>query len=274
MDNKQTIKELIEKFPFQLLFANYGNADAKTASIERINYEYCTIEYVIEGEGYLECAGKISHLKKDSIYFLHKHQDHRYWPNPLSPWQKIFFIVDGSFMEQLLKIYGLDQIYIVENCSSIFHCFTEIMTLCSSSAPDKDLRGSVLFHQFVMDLYEIIYAEHWQMPEEINILKKFLDENTGRKVNLDEICQQVSRSKPHLIRLFKKYTGSTPYDYLMKKRVEHAKLMLIHSTMSIKEIADKLQFSDQYYFSNYFKKTTGTTPSEFRRQVRQIRLKP
>ena len=274
MDNKQTIKELTEKFPFQLLFANYGNADARTPAIERINYEYCTIEYITEGEGYFECAGKVSLLKKDSIYFLHKHQKHRYWPNPRSPWQKIFFIADGPLMEQLLKIYGVDQIYFVENCSSIFHYFTEIMSLCSSSAPDKDLRGSVLFHQFVMDLYEMIYARYWQMPEEINILKKYLDENTERKVNLDEICQQVSRSKPHLIRLFKKYTGSTPYDYLMKKRNDHAKLMLSHSTMPIKEIAGKLQFSDQYYFSNYFKKVTGGSPSEFKRHVIQIRLRP
>ncbi len=265
MINKPTIEELTDSFPFQLLFADYGNADARTPAIERLNYEYCTIEYIMEGDGYLECAGKVSHIKKDGIYFLHKHQNHRYWPKPEAPWQKIFFVIDGSLMEQLLKIYGLDQIYCVENCSSIFHYFDEIMALCSSSAPDKDLRCSVLFHQLAMDIYEIIYARHWQMPEEINILKKYLDENTGRKVSLDEICQQVSRSKPHLIRLFKKYTGSTPYDYLMKKRVEQAKLMLIHSTMPIKEIAGKLQFSDQYYFSNYFKKVTGSSPSEFKR---------
>ncbi|MFA6102583.1 MAG: AraC family transcriptional regulator [Victivallaceae bacterium] len=267
MDNKQTIKELTEKFPFQLLFADYGNADTRTPVIERNNYEYCTIEYIIEGEGYLECSGKVSHLKKDSLYFLHKHQNHCYWPEPALPWLKIFFIIDGSFMEQLLRIYGLDQIYFVENCSSVFHYFNEVMALCSSSAADKDLRGSVLFHRFIMDLYEIIYAEHWQMPEEINVLKKYLDENTERKVNLDEICHQANRSKPHLIRLFKKFTGSTPYDYLMKKRIEYAKLMLIHSTMPIKEIAGKLQFSDQYYFSNYFKKVTGTSPSEFKRSI-------
>ena len=268
MNNTQPIKKLTDEFPFQLVFADYGNADARTPDIVNINYEYCTIEYIVEGEGYLECDGEVYHLKKDSIYFLHKHQNQRYWPNRTSPWQKLFFVTDGSLMEELLKIYGLNQISFVENCTSVFHYFNEMLALCSSSATDKNLRGAVMFHQFIMDLYGMVYAGQWQIPEEINTLKKFLDENTERKINLNEICQQVSRSKPHLIRLFKKYTGSAPYDYLMKKRVSHAKLMLTHSTMPIKEIAGKLQFSDQYYFSNYFKKVAGISPSEFRKQIR------
>lgn len=266
MNREQTLKILLEKFPFQLLFADYGNADARTPVIERRNYEYCTIEYVTEGAGYLECGGNLFHLKKDSIYFLHKGMDHRYWHDPSAPWQKIFFVIDGPLMEQLLKIYGLEQICSVENCHSILHYFKEIMILCACSAPDNSLRCATLFHRLVMDLCEIIYSAHWQMPEEITILKKYLDEHTESKVNLDVICQQVFRSKPHMIRLFKKHTGNTPYDYLMKKRIENARMLLIHSTMRIKEIAAKLQFSDQYYFSNYFKKITGISPSALKKQ--------
>ena len=266
MNNDQKLKTLLDDFPFQLLFAGYGNADPRTPVIALRNYEYCTIEYVTEGEGYLECGGDVLHLKKNSIYFLHKGMDHSYWPNPSAPWQKIFFIIDGPLMEQLLKIYGLDQTRGINNCHSVFHYFKEIMILCSSSAPDKSLQCAALFHRFVMDLCEIIYAAHWQMPEEITILKKYLDENTESKVNLDTICRQVFRSKPHMIRLFKQHTGNTPYDYLMKKRIENARLMLIHSSMPIKEIAAKLQFSDQYYFSNYFKKSTGISPSAYKKQ--------
>jgi AraC-like DNA-binding protein len=67
-----------------------------------------------------------------------------------------------------------------------------------------------------------------------------------------------------MIRQFKTYFGISPYEYLMRKRIEAARLMLRHSDLLIKEIAARLQFSDQYYFSNYFKKKTGMSPAHYK----------
>ena len=52
----------------------------------------------------------------------------------------------------------------------------------------------------------------------------------------------------------------------MNKKVETAKRLLLYSRLSVKEIAARLSFSDQYYFSNYFKRKTGAAPRTYRNQ--------
>ena len=58
----------------------------------------------------------------------------------------------------------------------------------------------------------------------------------------------------------------TPYEYLMEQKTESARNLLKYSLLSVKEIADRLGFFDQYYFSNYFKQKNGISPLEYRKK--------
>ncbi|MCC2686893.1 MAG: hypothetical protein K0R75_3792 [Paenibacillaceae bacterium] len=57
------------------------------------------------------------------------------------------------------------------------------------------------------------------------------------------------------------------YQYVLAKKIETAKLMLQDTQLHINEIAMQLGFSDSQYFSNFFKKKTGISPSQFRTDV-------
>jgi YesN/AraC family two-component response regulator len=50
----------------------------------------------------------------------------------------------------------------------------------------------------------------------------------------------------------------------LEKKISFAKKLLVDTSLSVKQISDKLCFSDEYYFSNIFKKKTGQTPSQYR----------
>ena len=56
----------------------------------------------------------------------------------------------------------------------------------------------------------------------------------------------------------------TPYKYILNGKTETAKMMLLNTNMPIKEIAYELSFADEHYFSNMFKKLTGTSPKKYR----------
>ena len=56
----------------------------------------------------------------------------------------------------------------------------------------------------------------------------------------------------------------TPYAYLLEKKLELAGQLLRDTNLSVREIAEKLSFADEYYFSNVFKKKMGVTPSLWR----------
>ena len=85
-----------------------------------------------------------------------------------------------------------------------------------------------------------------------------------KSFNLEEFASSRKISEAHLIRMFHASFKVTPYDYLMSRKMESARRLLLYSTLSIKEIAVRLAFSDQYYFSNYFKRRNGLSPRSFR----------
>jgi len=73
-------------------------------------------------------------------------------------------------------------------------------------------------------------------------------------------------SKYHLIRVFKKYYGTTPRQYLINKRIEQAKYILIDGK-SVTETCYAIGFESVFSFSNLFKIKTGITPANYRREI-------
>ena len=99
---------------------------------------------------------------------------------------------------------------------------------------------------------------------QIEKLKQCLDASVQKKFVLEQYAEKRHLSGSHLIRTFSNHYKMTPYDYLMEQKMKSARSLLLYSSMSIKEIAEHLAFSDQYYFSNYFKRKHGISPKEFR----------
>jgi AraC-like DNA-binding protein len=250
-------------FPFRLLSASYGIASSKTGSIEREDYECCTVELILEGAGFLESNGFSCAPGKGSVYILHKHSDHAYWPEVKDPWKKIFFVIDGELMEYLFQIYRLDKVHYIPDCMHLEKYFMEMLRL-RNDVESVHRQAAVIFHSLLEEMHPLVFGGDAIVPEDVRELKKYLDSHIEKKVNLENFCRKHGRSSGHMIRQFKEFFGLSPYDYLMRKRIEAARLMLRHSDLLIKEIAARLQFSDQYYFSNYFKKKTGMSPARYK----------
>lgn len=262
------------EFPFKLLSATHGIADARTPLIERRDYECCTIEFVYKGKGFLEANGQSCRPGENSVYILHKHSDHRYWPDKSDPWHKIFFVIDGGFMETLFKLYQFEETCYIPNCPQLKKFFDEMIQLRQGMG-EIHRQAAIVFHRLLEECHTLLHGAPGQfIHPELLELKKFLDDNVEHKISLDRYCRQKQRSCASMIRRFKKQFGTSPYDYLMQKRIEEARLMLRHSAFSVKEIASRLKFSDQYYFSNYFKRKTGLSPRNYKLASDGYHLKP
>ena len=75
-------------------------------------------------------------------------------------------------------------------------------------------------------------------------------------------------SASHLHELVKEATGQTPISVVQREVILEAKRILIHTTRPIADIAQALAFKDASYFGRYFRRNTGLTPGDFRRQSR------
>ena len=71
----------------------------------------------------------------------------------------------------------------------------------------------------------------------------------------------------YLSRLFKQKTGQNLSDFISGLKMEQAMLFLRDNSLKISDVANRLGFESQHYFSRFFKKNTGRTPQEYREQL-------
>ena len=126
-----------------------------------------------------------------------------------------------------------------------------------------ELRGAMLMmmSQFIKEAKPRI----WTADERMKRVLKHIHEHIAEEIDVKELADVASVTKTYFIRLFKQEFGLSPIQYINKKKVERAQLLLFTTDSSVKEVAYKLGFSDHSYFIRLFRKITGITPQEYRK---------
>ena len=109
---------------------------------------------------------------------------------------------------------------------------------------------------------------HDDLTNQITDAKVYIDKHYSEDINLDKIANKALISKFHFIRLFKKYYGQTPNQYLQDVRIEKAKKFL-QTGNSMDEVCNAIGFASKTSFIALFKKKTGKTPMVFQNQHRK-----
>lgn len=112
---------------------------------------------------------------------------------------------------------------------------------------------------------DIIFFSDAHFHEDLTkAILRFLRENIGKKVSLDDICNKFSYSKSFLCKTFKEQTGETLISCMNRLKADEAKRLLRETTQPIANIAWSLGFKEVKYFDVLFKKYTGLTPVAYR----------
>ena len=102
------------------------------------------------------------------------------------------------------------------------------------------------------------------LSKETHMAMNFINNSTNKVIQVADVAQAVGRSSSFISKRFKKEMGISIGKYIMDRKLEEAKHLLIHSDRNLAEISEYLCFSTQSYFHNSFKKKYGTTPKKFR----------
>ncbi len=231
---------------------------------------YC-LEYIISGKGWVHCGGETFYPQEGDVYLLPVHTNQEYGADPQQPFQKIWMNVRGSLCDRLYAEYGLKGIYHFRNCP-LYPLFREFLTLCEQAKGREESlerRGSLLFHEILQSLSDYNKKERQSVyPERKNPAEKArkqLDGLVFDTIHIGDLARGVGLSPSQLTRVFQKEYGITPYAYFLSRKLALAQNLLRNSSLPIREIADRLKFTDEHYFSALFRQKTGMSPGAYRK---------
>lgn len=103
------------------------------------------------------------------------------------------------------------------------------------------------------------------LDNEMDIATQYFNDNYNTDINIEEYAQSRGMSTCWFIRNFKKFTGTTPMQYIMSIRISNAQSLLETTQYSISEISRIVGYSNPLYFSRLFHKQKGFAPSKYRK---------
>ncbi len=217
-----------------------------------------SITYTIGDRGYTAQTDDIiiyRPYEKQKYYYTKKDEAIVYW---------IHF--DGTEAEKLMKrlcIHDVKILHLTDMSISIPKTIKKIM---------NEINAPHLFS------HDIMCAELYSLLAKIAQFKYLTNNNFSKideiiddiKVNFSDnssnrdYAYKCGLSLPHFLRCFKQATGTSPLNYKLKLRINHAKNLITNTDLGINQISQIVGFGDPYYFSRYFKKLTGLSPKGYK----------
>lgn len=130
---------------------------------------------------------------------------------------------------------------------------------------------SIVLNNFIYKKIDILRtSDNPYLDKTPFIIKKtieYVSENIMEKIEISILAKIANWSEQHYIREFTKYVGTTPYQYVLEKKIEKSKVLLRETNISTTNIAFDLGFSSYSNFCNAFKKITGKSPNKYRNEI-------
>ena len=153
-----------------------------------------------------------------------------------------------------------------------FNTIQQIIKM-SRGAEQNNPRAVLLFEDLLLHMYEARQHEERGLAGHAAYLNWLIQEITSFPEKDYDFAFHARRNQVTLIhfrRIFKEHTGFSPHNFLLKMRLRKAAETLITTNLSIKEIALRNGWDDEYYFSRLFKKNYRLSPGAYRKESSRV----
>lgn len=246
----------------------------------RIQFHPFTYFYfVVDGEARLAIESESINIKKDDLIIINSNIGHTLYVDAnLNTFEFIGFGIESisvsklnsNKMENTQTNFFKTNLGVNNNSKDIFYQIYHEVN--SNKIFGKSMANSLaaIFIIKMLRKYEDKITVHHErkINRQIDYLKQYIDNNYSENITLEELSALAYMNKFHLISEFKQSYRITPIEYLILKRIEISKNLLISTNHSMEEISAMVGFNSQSYFNQVFKKKCGLTPSQFRKKHR------
>lgn len=178
--------------------------------------------------------------------------------NPLQN-TRYHFVIFTALITRLCVDSGLPR----EAAYTLSDFYINKMDICQSIPDILHIQGELLL-DFTGRMARLEKERIYSLP----ILRAidYINNHLQEALTLDSLANFLRLNAAYLSHLFKKETNRSIKEYIMHKKIQAAKNMLLYSEMSYSYIAEYFNFSSQSHFISCFKKVTGLTPGQYRQK--------
>lgn len=232
------------------------------------------IKLTLSGGGVLEYDGKVHHISAGQFFWIDCQNAQRYYTDPqYGRWHMLWVHFRGGNARAYYDLFraigeGTPVGTMPAQCNGeellrdLISCYIE-----NNSAIYNDIAASSGLTQLMS--YCIRGAagqeENSAIPNVVRQIRSYLLEHYAENVQLDTLSQQFSVSKYHLQRIFKKYMGQSPLEFLSGIRLTKAKQLLRTTDLPVSEIAYRVGIENDSYFIRKFRTEEEITPKQYRK---------
>ena len=244
--------------------------------------------FIHQGNGHLILNRKMYSLQSGSIVFFQPFQLHRvhFDVSEQSPYERSVLIFEPTSFVPYIKMFSRIHRFFEHMWKDELHY--QVLHMDQNSAYILALLER-FHHMFpgrgghdhveeaaplLLNMLDYLYSLHEGsvgMPRKEGHVEKVLqwvEEHYAKPFHLNLLAQELHLSKHHISHLFRQKTGSSITDYLIARRIRQACWLLENDTMSLEQTGSQVGIANYPYFCRIFKKLTGFTPKEYRKNAR------
>ncbi|MBQ2743580.1 MAG: AraC family transcriptional regulator [Oscillospiraceae bacterium] len=246
----------------------YIDSDANKVTRKAHHHNGFEIHIIEKGHQEYEVDGRIYSAKSGEFFFVPPYVRHK--------------IVNSSTGTEKYSItFSSTALTYLDDCiiGSIPHRFFENVKFITneyhnSKGISVQLIESSVFECAVMFLRLAGLREEACLKQSetddlrLDSVKKYIADNIESWITVGDIAAYCYVSPKQVTRIFLKHEGMTPAQYVIKRRISYIQKLLESNRLSLKEISEKMNFQNEYYFNAFVKKHLGMPPGEYRKMVK------
>ncbi|MCT8139950.1 AraC family transcriptional regulator [Anaerobacillus sp. CMMVII] len=233
-------------------------------------------QYTLSGSGILEYDNIKYRLKSGEAFIVDIPSSHTYYlPDDSERWEFVYITLQG---QEALKCWRylrelLGPVFQIQADSELIQLLMRIYRDVAERKVSDIYISSAKAYEFIMECYRFGKSKALainELPEAISKGVFYIRTHYEKQISVEDIAEYVGFSKYYFIKKFKEHMHMPPLQYLTKTRMEQAFRLLTQTELPIKEIAEKVGYTDANYFHKVFKKAVGISAGQFRENRSKI----
>ena len=239
--------------------------------IDRESFPYLSLEFVSSGKGTLRLDGRETAISAGDVYTYGPGIPHRIVADAEDPFTKYFVDFVGRDAASLLRESDLvpGSVRHINASLDIQRIMDELIRDASqSSGTSLALCDTLLKYLLQKIAFLPSTTEHGHPAQAYSTYRRcreHTEQHYLRLHSLTDIAKETFVDKTYMCRLFQLYDRQTPYQFLIRLKMNKAAELLEDTDKQIKQVAHALGYTDPFHFSRTFKSIFGMSPKAFRR---------